>query len=320
MRPDAARDRSTYGDAQVKTKSIHTLILAACLLIAATAGAVAQDLVLYKGDQVDGKILTIGSWGSGKCEDIAKSGYTGSRSLKITARSLFEGGRIDFTQPVDLTQHFAKPNTYMQLIAKMQLDATGEDDPLLDAFYDPNASSRSSRTPVSRLRLVAKFDSGPAVECQVDVSGFKVGDDGWMPISFPLAKLKGHVKRDTYKLQRLIISGDGSEPFYIGQIHIITDTKPITADAGLPQFVSANDDVLFRAHTDGGAAALRYSWDFDAKDGIQEDALGEVVYHKFRRPTSSKNDSNLEFKVTLTVSDVFGIKQPVTSTVMITVF
>lgn len=305
----------------MKTKSIHTLIAAACLLITAAAGAAAQDLVLYKGDPVDGKNILAGSWGSGKCEDVARSGYSGTHSLKVTARSLYEGGRIDFGQPIDLTEHFAKPDTYLQIMAKMQLDATGEEDPLLDPFYNPNANSGSpTRTPVSRVRLVVKYDSGPSVECQVDVSSFKIGDDGWMPISIPLSRLKGRVPRETYKVKRLILSGDGSEPFYVGQIHVITDTKPITADAGLPQFVSANDDVLFRSHAEGGASALRYAWDFDDKDGIQEDALGEVVYHKFRRPTTSKNDTNLEFKVTLTVSDAFGIKKPVTSTVMVTVF
>ncbi len=296
----------------MKTKNIRVLLVAAGLLIAVSTGALAQDQILYKGDPIDSKTIAIGSWGSGFCEDISKSGYTGTHSLKITARSLYEGGRIDFLTPVDLTRHFANPNAYIQFVAKMQLDATNEEDPYLEGFFPAEDTSAAAKTRVRRLKLTMWFEAGPAVECQVDISGFKVADDGWMRISFPLSKLKTKREMSAYKVKRLVISGDGSEPFYIGQIQIVTDTKPITADAGLPQYVAANDDILFRPHSDGGAAALRYAWDFDSSDGIQEDTLGEVVYHRYRKAG--------KYTVTLTVSDVFGIKKPVTSTVVIDVF
>ncbi len=272
----------------------------------------AQDQVLYKGQPIDGSSIAVGSWGSGRCEDVAKSGYSGTHSLKIIARSLYEGGRLDFASAVDLTKHFKNPNAYIQLMAKMQLDDANEIDPLLSDYYDPSATSAPAGTPVSRVRLVMKLDGGPAIECQVDVTGLKVGDDGWTAISFPLAAFKGKQERAEYKIKRLVISGDGSEPFYVGQIHIVTDTKPIIIDPGLDQFVAANDDVMFRPHSDGGAAALRYAWDFDSTDGIQEDAIGEVVYHKY--PKSGVHT------VTVTVSDVFGIKKPVSKTVKIEVF
>lgn len=287
-------------------------MITTCLLIAASTGAVAQDQILYQGDALDGKSITVGSWGSGQCEDIAKSGYTGSHSLKITARSLFEGGRIDFVQPVDLTQHFKNPNAYLQLITKMSLDATGVDDPLLDGFAPDAGSSSPSKTPVSRVRVVMKIDGGPMVECQADLAGFKVADDGWMTLSFPFSAFKGKKDRPAYKISRIVISADGNEPFYVGQIQIVTDTTEITADPGLDQFVAANDDVMFRPSSEGGAASMRYAWDFDDKDGLQEDAIGEVVYHKYRKPG--------KYTVTLTVSDAFGIKESVTKTLKIEVF
>jgi hypothetical protein len=296
----------------VKTKYTQVLLIAACLLIAASAAGMAQDQVLYKGQPIDGSSMAVGSWGSGRCEDVAKSGYTGTHSLKITARSLYEGGRLDFAPALDLTKHFKNPNAYIQLIAKMQLDTTNEEDPLLSDYYDPSAASALVGTPVSRVRLVMKLETGPAFECQVDVTGLKVGDDGWTAISFPLSAFKGKQERAEYRIKRLVISGDGSEPFYVGQIHIITDTKPIIIDPGLGQFVAANDDVMFRPHSDGGAAALRYAWDFDSDDGIQEDAIGEVVYHKYRKAG--------DYTVTLTASDVFGIKKSVAMTVKIEVF
>ncbi len=177
-------------------------MITTCLLIAASTGAVAQDQILYQGDALDGKSITVGSWGSGQCEDIAKSGYTGSHSLKITARSLFEGGRIDFMQPVDLTQHFKNPNAYLQLITKMSLDATGVDDPLLDGFAPDTGSSSPSKTPVSRVRVVMKIDGGPMVECQADLAGYKVSDDGWMKLSFPFPAFKG--KKGSREYQKLL--------------------------------------------------------------------------------------------------------------------
>lgn len=276
----------------------------------------AQDMILYKGQPIDGSTIAIGSWGSGRCEDVAKSGYSGTHSLKITARSLYEGGRLDFASVLDLTKHFKNPNAYIQLMSKMTLDESNEIDPLNSDYYDPNASDTTSGpqtgTPVSRVRLLMKLENGPAVECQVDVTELKVGDDGWTAISFPLSAFKNKQERPEYKIKRLVISGDGSEPFYVGQIQIVTDTKPITVDAGLDQFVAANDDVMFRPHVDGGAAALRCAWDFDSTDGIQEDAIGEVVYHKYRKAG--------DYVVTLTVSDAFGIKKPVAKTLKIQVF
>lgn len=299
---------------QVNTQNTRALFIAACLLIMLSAAGIAQDQILYKGQPIDGSSIMVGSWGSGQCEDTAKSGYSGSHSLKITARSLFEGGRIDFASPVDISKHFKNPNAYVQLMTKMQLDATNVEDPLLEGFFpvDSYSTASGTRTPVSRVRLVLKPETGPSAECQVDVTGLKIGDDGWTAISFPLSALKGKQERADYKIKRLVISGDGSEPFYIGQIHIVTDTKPISADPGLDQFVASNDDVMFRPHADGGAAALRYAWDFDSRDGIQEDALGEIVYHKYQKAG--------DYTVTLTVSDVFGIKTSVSKTLKIEVF
>ena len=46
------------------------------------------------------------------------------------------------------------------------------------------------------------------------------------------------------------------------------------------------DQVIFVANATGGVSSLRYSWDFDASNGIQEESTGKVgqfVYTQGRR-------------------------------------
>jgi len=52
---------------------------------------------------------------------------------------------------------------------------------------------------------------------------------------------------------------------------------------------------------------LKYSWDFDKSDGIQEDAIGARVSHVYTRASPE----NKPYVVTLTVSDISGAKRPV---------
>ncbi|TGC06946.1 hypothetical protein CUN85_12470 [Methanolobus halotolerans] len=65
------------------------------------------------------------------------------------------------------------------------------------------------------------------------------------------------------------------------------------------RFVPGGNGLTF----DGGGSTddngiVSYSWDFDASNGIQEEATGEVVSHDFSVPG--------RFKVTMTVTDTKG--------------
>jgi len=294
------------------------LLAAGVLMSISACGVVlAQDQVIYSGDQIDPTRITIGSWGSGLCEESSKNGYGGSRSLRITSGSLYEGGRLDFAEPLDLTAAFINPNAYFQLIVKVRQTASGYDEltagfapPTYDD-YETGLASSGGR-PVNRVRLFLVLEGGAMLESQADLSGFKLTDGDWVPVSFPFAVLKGKLGLQEYKVKRLVIAGDGTEPFFVGEIGVITDRKPIQVYPGEDQFVAAYDDVMFRADCDGGASALKYAWDFDSGDGVQEDTVGEVVYHQYRKPG--------EYTVTLTVSDMFGVKKPAVATLEVTVY
>jgi PKD repeat protein len=70
--------------------------------------------------------------------------------------------------------------------------------------------------------------------------------------------------------------------------------------------LALGDEVSFSAAGFGGSTVLKYSWDFDDKDGIQEDAVGQSVRHKFRKPGT--------YTITLTIADAYGLKKPYTTT------
>jgi len=267
-----------------------------------------EGLSIYTGDPIERIGVKIGSWGSGKAEESTQVAFMGTRSLRITSRGLYDGGRLDFSTPLALGTYWEDPSAYLQIVARFR---TSEESGYGGYSTFGTSSSVTRGKPVRRVRAVLVIN-GKFLEAQAPLSGCKVGEDGWVRVSYPIAVIKNKHEIVDPKLERLIITGDGTEPFYVGEIRIISDKSPMRAYAGEDQFVAARDDVMFKATAETGAAVVRYSWDFDASDGIQEDAVGEVVYHQYRKPG--------EYTVTLTVSDIFGIKKPVTSTVKVTVY
>ncbi|HET6454360.1 MAG TPA: PKD domain-containing protein [Armatimonadota bacterium] len=295
------------------------LALAVVILIIQT-GAFAQGVfarkeqIVYSGDPIDPDAMKLGAWGGGSCEESSQNAYGGSRSIKVTPKDLYSGGRIDFLKPLDLSKSFAEDDGYMQIITKfwgaqvgydaltVGLGAAGSTD-----MYGGVYQSRQVR----RVRVVLFFEGGQSTEVQMDLSGFKLQEDGWMVVSFPLAALKSKLGLPDYKLERLAIAGDGSEAFHVGEIATIRDSTPIIPGGGESKEVARNYPIAFQAFCRAGATPVKYSWDFDNTDGIQEQATGDLAYHTF---TKAGN-----FQVTLTVSDVFGIKKPATATVEVKV-
>lgn len=310
----------------MKTKhmlsGIIALIGAAVILVGMSGAAVGQDIlskdgtILYGGLAADQAGITLGNWGGGVCKESSKTSRLNSYSIEITPKSLYEGGRIDFKNAVDVTSTFNDPNTYLQILSRFgNVTAAPKTNPWDAMFGGPpgyssgDTSSATTAARVKRIRAMVVLDTGQSMESQVDLSAFKPLDDGWMGISFPLSVLKGNLNLPAYKIKRVVIAGDGTEQFYVGEIRIIKDITPIEADAGGDQDVARNDRVRFTGSCNAGAAAVKFSWDFDQSDGIMEEAVGNIVSHKFRKAG--------DFVVTLTCSDIFGVKKPATSTLKV---
>jgi hypothetical protein len=99
---------------------------------------------------------------------------------------------------------------------------------------------------------------------------------------------------------------------YVGAIDIMNDLTPIRGGVNADKLnLALGDQVKLTAWGDGGASVLLYQWDFDDRDGIQVDSEGLVVTRKFRKAGS--------FKVTLTVSDLYGLKKPFVTNFPVTV-
>ena len=81
---------------------------------------------------------------------------------------------------------------------------------------------------------------------------------------------------------------------------------------------AVNDTIVFQAVAAGGLSTLKYTWDFDASDGDdQEDASGPIVSHVYRQKANMTEP--VTYKVTLTVTDAAGVKSSVKRTCEITV-
>ena len=115
-------------------------------------------------------------------------------------------------------------------------------------------------------------------------------------------------------IESIGFSGDTTSTYYVGGLRILSDPTPITGEIRSPHGevnLALGDTVRFIGVGYGGATILRYTWDFDNSDGLQEDAIGQIVDHRFRKPG--------KLVVTLTIKDLYGLKAPYTATVNMTV-
>jgi hypothetical protein len=264
---------------------------------------------IFRGDIGGASNIALGSWGSGSAESSKESVLIGNNSIKVTTAGYYQGARLDFAAPIDLAAAFATPRTYL----RFQVKFTGKNS-TQNAFNQENLqTTKQASSPFAKMRYLLVMADGSRYELvrPVDVPPSE-DPDAYTPLAFPLSAVLKQLPAgktltgDGAKLKQLAIFGDRYADFLIGEIGVITDETEITVaplDAP-PAF--ARSETTFVANAEGGASTLHYSWDFDADDGIQEDASGRVVTHVF--PNTGKG--NKTYKITLTVSDVDGLKKP----------
>ena len=154
--------------------------------------------------------------------------------------------------------------------------------------------------PLENLRVVLVTSSGRTLELLASTSYAAVVTP-WRLLSIPIQAIPG-LKAGDAEVKELRIFGDTPGTLYIGKISVVTDPTPITIDPIEASTVQANQKRAFTAVAHGGITPLKYSWDFDATDGIQEDATGRAIVHPFRKEG--------DYTITLTVSDPYGVKAP----------
>lgn len=191
--------------------------------------------------------------------------------------------------------------------------AGGQGVPPLKGGGGGGGAAAATATPPAKLgtvRVVIWTTDGNKSEAYLPLP--IVRKDPWREVAIPINAINGFAKTNM-TISQMAFSGDTTSTFYVGDIKVINDPTPITGEMNAKEDLNLalGDTVTFKATGYGGATILRFTWDWDDSDGIQEDAVGETVQHKFRKPG--------KFVVTLTIKDYYGLKQPYTAKVHVTV-
>ncbi len=160
---------------------------------------------------------------------------------------------------------------------------------------------------LKQLRLIITTTDGKKSEVYVPANTSGPAEDGWTTVAIPLQAVAG-LDRTNKTISQIGIAGNTTATFYVGALKIVDDTTPIRGDINTSDLnIALGDEYTLTASGYGGSSILKYTWDFDDKDGIQVDADGQSVNHKFRKPGT--------YKITVTISDYYGLKQPYTKSI-----
>ena len=133
--------------------------------------------------------------------------------------------------------------------------------------------------------------------------------EGWYSIVVPLSLLKfsggNAAASQSNVLQSVTVGGDQFGVFYIGRLRLATDTAPLTVSIEGQETAAPDQPITLRAKLDDTLSALKYDWNFDG--GTADPATGAVVTPEFAT-------AGHDYTVTLTVTDLDGIKKAAQAT------
>ncbi len=307
--------------------------------LVAVAGASAQSIYAPTRSTAD-QGISLSGWGSGTISQANDMAFEGTYSLRVSTRNYFQGGIINLKTPIDLGSAFGDKNNLLRFSYRiagsgLTLGGAGGGKPAgggpaaggaaaggggIGGFDEggrkggggagaPAApTALTSDVQLSTVRVIISTSDGKKSEAFVSVRQA----DNWRAVAIPLASINGF-ERTNKQVSGLAFSGDATATFYVGDVKVVNDTTPITGDVSPRQDMNLalGDEVEFIGNGFGGSSILKYSWDFNEKDGIQSDAEGQVIKRKFRAPG--------DYTVTLTISDAYGAKKAVVKTIKVKV-
>ncbi len=282
--------------------SLLILAMAACLVCPLMAhGAPAPQIAIFKGDDPSNDGILLGGWGSGSAAKTKEQPLEGGWSIKITTQSMYSGAKIEFSQPVALFSNGIDPTRYIEFAFFFK--DTQQINPVQGTDYTWADVEPYNKPKATKMRFVFVSDKGETVEA-IEPTKALDPDDNWMRLAVPLAKFKQKEGITSFALKRFMIFTDIPSTFYLGSMKLVTDTAPIKVDPLNTRVIAIMDPQFFVAEATGGVSSLKYSWDFDASNGIQAECTEPVARHYYR--------VGGDYTVTLTVSDADGLKEPVT--------
>ncbi len=163
---------------------------------------------------------------------------------------------------------------------------------------------------LENLRIVLTTTSGNTLEFLMPVM-YSHGSDAWRQFNLPVSMIPG-IKADDAQIKEMKIFGDAPTTLWLGGIRTVEDKTPLAIgpiedQSALPK----NTNYRYTAKVTSGASNVRVTWDFDETDGIQEDRVGPIATYAYRKPTEVSATAK-DYVVTVTATDIFGIKAPAT--------
>lgn len=311
-------------------KSVSTLaVLAVC-------GFSLAQRIYSAGQDISEQAISLQAWGSGSIAQTDEVAFEGTTSLRIATRNYFQGGRMILGRPVDLSSAYTDKFNLL-LFTWRPVDGVGTES-AGPSFSDPGPGKGGSGMPgfsrdddggrrggrgntqpagdtkpstLKNIRVILTTTDGLRSEAYVPIPEGGAGPRGWRRLGVPLQAISGFGATNKI-VSEVAISGDATTTFYIGEMQILNDATPIYGEPNVRELnLALGDEVILSANADGGASILRYTWDFDVTDGIQVDAEGRAVRRRFRKPGS--------YTITLTITDLYGLKPPFSTTLTATV-
>ncbi|MCE9557901.1 MAG: PKD domain-containing protein [Armatimonadetes bacterium] len=254
--------------------------VAVLLSIAAMGSAFAQTVIYSPSRSIADQSISLKSWGSGSISETDEVAYEGTKSIRVSSRNYFQGGRITMGKSSALSSLYEDKDNLLML-----------------AFRIANSSVRITTTDGMKSEVYMAVPAG--------------ADSGWRQIGIPLQAITGFGKTNK-DVKDVTFSGDSLATFYVGEIRVANDSTPITGSLDRSDMnLALGDEVEFNGSAFGGASQLVYNWDFDESDGLQVEATGATIKRRFRKPG--------KYVVTMNVVDVYGLKKPLVKKATITV-
>lgn len=326
---------------------MNTLVRAFTMGAAAmmAVGAFAADVIYVPTRTLSEQGISLNRWGSGTISETDEMAFEGTTSLRVSARNFFQGGILQMTTPVDLSAEAADKDNLLLMTLSIPGGAgsapggaggpgrpggaggpgrppgaggppggqggAGAGPGGLEGATGSPGQATGEVPPISKLRLVITTDDGLKSEAYVDVAGTTAGQGGWRRVGIPLQSINGF-SRTSKKITSIAFAPDSVGSFYLGEMRILNDETPVYGEPNVRELnLALGDTFTFSGFGTGGATPLKYTWDFDAADGVTVDAEGQVVTRTFRKPG--------EYTITLTVVDIYGLKTPHSTTIKVVV-
>ena len=317
---------------------MRTALTLGILAAAGFASAQVIPTTLYEpARSVKDQKISLSGWGSGTIAETDGIAYAGTSSIRVSSRNFFQGGTMTLGAPKDLAKKFDDKSNLLRLtffledagwvygmidknsaksgsqglISKGGGAAREAPGYSIDRYYTPSIPFKPK---IKEVRVILTTTDGKKSEAYVPIGTSQSATNayGWRALSVPLQGINGF-DRTNKIIQSISLSTDTVSTLYVGAIDVVNDDTPITGEVeNITKLnLALGDEVTLTASGQGGSSVLVYDWDFDDSDGIQIDDEGQAIKHKFRKPG--------KFKVTLTISDKFGLKKPFVTSFPVTV-